>query len=207
MKNTVLYIHGMGGGEDSRIPGILSRHFDGSGIEVVVRTYSFGPSVAAAEIASWVAELEPGLIIGESLGACHALRVAGLPHLFVSPSLGGPLWLGTLSWLALIPGVRPLFNRIYRPAPGRRQTLDFRFSILRKYLSHWRLAMKCTDPVYAYFGTRDRFRRSGVVSVRLWKKHFGEDTYTILEGTHHMSEEHVVSVLAPAIVRALRGSL
>lgn len=203
MKNTVLYIHGMGGGEDSRIPGILRQCFEGSGVDVIVRTYSFDPETATSEIASWVSELEPSLVIGESLGACHALRVNGMPHIFVSPSLGGPLWLGSLAWLALIPGVRPLFNRIYRPAAGRRQTIDFRFRTLRKYRPHWRLAMKNTDPVYAFFGSHDRFRRSGVVSVRLWKRFFGNDTYEVLEGTHYMSETHVREVLVPKIEKTL----
>jgi len=193
----------MGGGEDSRIPGILRRHFEGSPVKVIVRTYSFDPSEAAGQIASWVAELEPGLIVGESLGACHALRVTGLPHLFVSPSLGGPLWLGSLCWMALIPGIRPLFNRLYKPQEGKRQTLDFKFSILRKYLRHWLLAIKNQDSVYAYFGTADKFRRSGVVSVSLWKHLFGPGTYEMFKGTHHMSEKYVIEVLAPRIAAEL----
>jgi pimeloyl-ACP methyl ester carboxylesterase len=68
MKN-VLYIHGMGGGSDSRIPSILSEY-----ISVVTRTYSFDPDVAAEQISSWVDELKPVLVIGESLGALHALE-------------------------------------------------------------------------------------------------------------------------------------
>ena len=50
----VLYIHGMGGGSDSRIPSILRDEFSQRGMPVnlVVRTYDFDPEVASAMIAS-----------------------------------------------------------------------------------------------------------------------------------------------------------
>ena len=80
----LLYIHGMGGGGDSRIPGILRARLRGSDIETVVRTYSFDPDEGAAQIAAWVEELSPSIIVGESLGSLQALRIHGLPHIFVS---------------------------------------------------------------------------------------------------------------------------
>ena len=54
-NKNVLYIHGMGGGGDSRIPSILKGQLDG--LDVVVRTYSFDPDVAWVQISSWVDEL------------------------------------------------------------------------------------------------------------------------------------------------------
>ena len=45
-EKTILYIHGMGGGGDSRIPSILKGHIAG----VTVRTYSFNPDIAAGQI-------------------------------------------------------------------------------------------------------------------------------------------------------------
>ena len=77
----VLYIHGMGGGGDSRIPSILADAFAEENVSVTVRTYDFDPEIAAGQIASWVDELKPRLIVGESLGALHALRIEGpLPY-------------------------------------------------------------------------------------------------------------------------------
>lgn len=215
----VLYIHGMGGGGDSRIPWLLRCALEpGSSdcrslnikekINVVVRTYDFDPEVAAEQIASWVEELEPALVIGESLGSLQALRVRGVPHLFVSPSLNAPVYLGLLSWLALIPGVTWIFDRIYHPKPGDRQTLHFTFRILRKYLAHRRTAMTNTerngskDLFFAFFGTRDHYRKSGIVSIRTWRRHFG-DTYAIYDGTHFMEEEFVYSMLLPKILEVL----
>ncbi len=53
MKNyTILYVHGMGGGEDSRIPSILNQHInefvnpEDTHIDVIVRTYDIDPQIA-----------------------------------------------------------------------------------------------------------------------------------------------------------------
>lgn len=198
----ILYIHGMGGGADSRIPAILDEALRPE-VRVVCRTYSFDPEEAAAQIAAWVEELHPAVVIGESLGACHALRVRGVPHILVSPSLGAPLYLGYLAFLALIPGVPWLLGRIYKPREGDRQKLDFRFEVLRKYREHRRLALAAAassgDSYFAFFGRRDHYRRSGIVSLRAWRRHFGE-RFALYDGTHFMEEEFIQSMLLPRII-------
>lgn len=201
---TILYIHGMGGGGDSRIPRLLSGWFGEHEprIRVVVRTYSFDPAVAAGEIAAWREELQPSLVIGESLGSLHALRLRGLPHLFVSPSLGAAKYLYRLAPLALIPGVPALCGRIWRPREGDRQPLRFRYRILRRYKAHEAAALaglaECRDPFFAFFGSHDHYRRSGIVRIRTWRKYFG-DSYQVYDGTHFMEEEFVYSLLIPKI--------
>ena len=212
MKRVVLYIHGMGGGSDSRIPSILKGVFEPARVEIVARTYDFDPEVAAKQIAAWVEELKPDLVIGESLGAMQAIRITGVPHLFVSPSLNAPLFFGYLAWIALIPGVTWLLDRIYKPREGDRQPLHFTFKTLRKYRQHRREALKNTTLAgsggyfYAFFGTQDHYRRSGVVSIRSWEKYFGK-TYEIYEGTHFMEEEHINALLVPKICEILNVSL
>lgn len=212
-KMTVLYIHGMGGGGDSRIPSILRENIgkylpEGVEINVIVRTYSFDPVEGRGQIESWVEELEPALIIGESLGAIQAIRIDGLPHLLVSPSLNAPLYLGYLAVLALIPGMTWLLDKVYKPKPGDRQRLHFSFRTLRKYRDHRKKALANStlngskDRFYAFFGTRDHYRKSGIVSIRTWKKYFG-DTYSIYPGTHFMEEEFIHSLLIPAILDTL----
>ena len=79
----ILYIHGMGGGGDSRIPSILNSALYSEEINVIVRTYDFDPETASEQIRSWVCEIRPALIIGESLGAIHALRIEGIPQLLI----------------------------------------------------------------------------------------------------------------------------
>ena len=263
MEKIVLYIHGMGGGGDSRIPSILrdvfarpvmvlpstegpahgynplrgstlaSPSFEGNSkseamihsesiegnsaektavVRVVARTYDFDPEVAAGQIAGWVEELKPDLVIGESLGSMQAIRIKGVPHLFVSPSLNAALFFSRLSWMALIPGVTWLLDRIYKPREGDRQRLHFIYATMKKYRQHRCEALKNTtlngssDYFFAFFGTRDHYRRSGVVTISSWEKYFGK-TYQVYEGTHFMEEEHINALLVPKICEILNVSL
>jgi hypothetical protein len=210
---TILYIHGMGGGSDSRIPSILRdvlchpEHGEES-VRVICRTNSFDPELATGQISSWVEELRPDLVIGESLGSLHALRVRGVPHILISPALNAPLYFEALAWLTLIPGVSWLFGRIYKPREGDRQPLHFTFRILRKYRRHRRLALasspRCgsADSVHAFIGTRDHYLRTAIVSRRTYKKHFGA-TCTFYDGTHFTEEEYIRSLVIPKILEIL----
>lgn len=204
----VLYIHGMGGGGDSRIPAILCDAFTDKGVNIVVRTYDFDPEIAHQQICKWMEELSPALLIGESLGAIHTLRIKGVPHILISPSLNAPLYLGYLSWLSLLPGVTAFLDRIYLPKEGDRQKLHFCFSTLRKYIHHRRDALANStmagsrDYYYAFFGTKDHYRKSGIVSVRTWKKYFG-NTYMMYDGTHFTEEEYISTYVFPLICKVL----
>ena len=208
MAIDIIYIHGMGGGGDSRIPSILRTALEGSA-DVIVRTYDFDPETAALQIASWVDEVKPILIVGESLGALHALRIKGIPHIFVSPSLNAALYFDKLAWLALLPGVTRLLDRIYRPKEGDRQLLHFTFSTMRKFGAHRAAALEnspshgSNDVFHAFFGTKDHYRRSGIVSVRTWEKYFGKGSYEMYEGTHFMEEEFIHEMLVPKIISFL----
>lgn len=206
----------MGGGGDSRIPSILKESINSyisdssaATVNVVVRTYSFDPEEGRRQILCWVDELKPGLVVGESLGAVQAIRVRNIPHILVSPSLNAPVYLGYLAFLALIPGVTMLLDKIYKPKAGDRQKLHFAFKTLRKYRAHRKDAMiqaprqGGNDFFFAFFGTRDHYRKSGIVSVRTWRKHFGQGTWRIYEGTHFMEEEFIHSLLIPEILKVL----
>ena len=205
----------MGGGADSRIPSILAEYFSQvssqenprlAEVQVICRTYSFDPEIAHSQIESWIDECRPDLIIGESLGSLHALRIYDSPVILVSPALNTPFFFGLLSCLTWIPGISQLFACIYRPKDGDRQSLFFTRSVLKKYRSHGKTALlfpqKSTHEVHAFFGTQDHYRRSGVVSVRRWKKSFGE-TFSLYEGTHFMEEEYIYSLLIPKISKCL----
>lgn len=207
MTRNVLYLHGMGGGGDSRIPKILADCFAGKDLRVVVRTYDFDPEVASGEISRWIEELRPSVVVGESLGSIHAIRVHGIPHILVSPALGAPKYLSRFAWTAGLPFVSALYGRIWRPREGDRQKLVFSVPVMKNYGPHLREALANTpaagsrDYFFAFFGKRDHYLRSGVVSIRSWKKLFGADSFLMYDGTHFMEEEHVRNLLAPAIER------
>ena len=105
----------------------------------------------------------------------------------------------------MIPGVTWLFDRIYRPKEGDRQKLHFTYRTLKKYLKLRKTALANSpacggkDSFYAFFGTHDHYRRSGIVSIRTYRKYFG-DSYSVYDGTHFMEEEFVLTMLAPKII-------
>ncbi len=214
MKNyTLIYMHGMGGGGDSRIPTFLREHLndftdkaEDAHIDVVVRTYDIDPEIADGQISSWMKELRPQLVLGESLGSLHAIRQKGLPHILVSPAIGAARWMSAVS---LIPGVPALMRRLFVPYSDERQSLDFTHKILRHYRGLRRKVLDCSparggkDYFYAFFGDYDTYRRSGVVSVRSWKRHFGPDSCKTYKGTHYMEEEYLCSMLIPKILEVL----
>ena len=205
MEKNILYIHGMGGGGDSRIPHVLQEALSGKGIRVTCRTYDFDPETGYRQIQDWVKELRPDLVIGESLGAIQAIRVKGVPHLFVSPSLGGPDRLYRFAWITLLPGGSWLLHRKFRVKEGDRQRLEFRFRVLRKYKAHWEQAVASVEEggtYFAFFGRHDHYKRSGVVNVDTWRKMFG-DSFQEYEGTHFMEEEYIESLLIPKILSVL----
>ncbi len=202
---TILYIHGMGGGSDSRIPNCLKALLDPSGVQVVVRTYDFDPPVGRAQIEAWVKELHPDLVIGESLGAVQALRVKGIPHLFVSPALGAPAQLVKYAPLARFALGRWYLYHRYPVKKGDRQPLKFRYEVMLRYREHWQAALEAIgkdEYYYAFFGAHDHFMRSGVVQIPLWEKYFGK-SYTVYDGTHFMEEEFIETLLVPKILEVL----
>jgi hypothetical protein len=204
---TILYIHGMGGGGDSRIPGCLQSLLDPQKYQVVIRTYDFDPPIGRSQIEAWVRELHPDLVIGESLGAIQALRVKGIPPLFVSPALGAPAQLVKFAPLARFALGRWYLHHIYPVKEGDRQPLKFTYPILRRYKEHWEAAQAAIGPgesYYAFFGEHDHFMRSGIVRVELWRQLFGDDTYTMYPGTHFMEEEYVDALLVPKIRETLQ---
>ena len=204
---TILYIHGMGGGKDSRIPNYLMTVLDPKEFRVIIRTYDFDPPVGRAQIEGWVKEEKPDLIIGESLGSIQALRIQGIPHIFVSPSLGAPRKLVQVAPLALFALGRWYLHHIYPVKEGERQPLKFTYPVLRRYKEHWEAALAAIGPkesYYAFFGEHDHFMRSGIVRVELWRQLFGDDTYTMYPGTHFMEEEYVDALLVPKIRETLQ---
>ena len=202
MKKRILYIHGLGGGEDSRIPGLLSSRLDGCGIEVKVCPYSFDPQDAAITLQNRMKEYSPDLVIAESLGACHAMRIPGVKEIHVSPALGAEHIFARFANSADCPVMGKIWKRLSRKREGRRQKVCTDRTTLLKYRN---MGPYCREggESYAFFGMRDFYRAFGIVSVRRWKKLFGCASFTLYNGSHWMEEEYIDSLLVPKILEMI----
>jgi surfactin synthase thioesterase subunit len=79
---------------------------------------------------------------------------------------------------------------------------------MRNYASHRKEALANSpaagsdDSFYAFFGRKDHYRKSGIVSVRSWKKHFGQ-SFEWYDGTHFTEEEYIYSRVLPCLRNVL----
>ena len=190
---TILYLHGMGGGTASRIPSYLKELLPDD--RTVIRTYDFNPAKAHDQIQGWLDEVRPDVVIGESLGATHALALDGVPVILVSPALNAGVYFSCLSVFTLIPGVPWLMARLFKPhGDSGRQIMRFNFRNTWKWMYYRRLARKTSrrsaQPHFAFIGDVDGYRKTGIVSVRTWRRWFGNGTYEIVPGNHIMKHGH-----------------
>ena len=190
---TILYLHGMGGGTASRIPGYLGELLPAD--RIVIRTYDFNPDAAHDQIASWFDEVKPDVVIGESLGATHALALDGIPVILISPALNAGIYFSCLSPLTLIPGVPWLIAKIFKPhGESGRQIMKFNFKNTWKWMYYRHLAHKVSSRSnqshFAFIGDVDGYRKCGIVSLCTWRKWFGKGTYEIVHGNHIMKHGH-----------------
>lgn len=198
-KAKILYLHGMGGGKDSRTPRVLNEMLDDA--EVIVRTYDFPPQKAVKQTKDWVEELKPDLIISESMGANYGiLSGREIPHIYLSPAFGAPLWLGRAAFLSLIPGIPQLLGLIFKPREGDRQKLDFSYRICRQFRELRKLVIKELNdtkkadrkiPVRLYFGSKDSYRRWGVVNIGRCIRFFGRENCITDARGHFWEAERV----------------
>ena len=86
--------------------------------------------------------------------------------------------------------------------------MGFTYGTLNKYRNHLKEALSNStksgspDLFVAYIGSRDHYRRTGVVSVRTWKKYFG-NTFHVYEGSHFTEEGHIYRLIIPEIEKLL----
>ena len=195
----ILFLHGMGGSGGSYIPRCLDKklskmHFitkDGEpcDLKVIRKTYNYDPDIATEQISKLVETNHPVLVIGESMGAIHALGIRGIPHIYLSPALNYDRGVDLFLPLAEL-GSK--FGLIYRKRRGaRRQEIVGDPKLLAKFkpmLDGYKQAIldNPRDPSYAYFGKNDPFKVRGIVCIEEYKRLYGDsgDNYEEFDGGH-----------------------
>lgn len=211
----ILYLHGMGGGSTSRMPVRLqqvlsNKHFTKDGepcrLNVVCETYDFDPEVATNQIAEWVETYQPALVISESMGAIHALGIQGIPHIWLSPALNYDR--GAEFFLPLV-SIANMMGYTYTKQRGaNRQEIRGDHELVAKFrpMIQTYKEMVVNSPQryssYAFFGNKDPFRTTGIVSIKEYKRLYG-DSYEVYDGGHCLDVRQIQPKLLPKIVEML----
>ena len=213
----ILFLHGMGGSGNSYIPRCLKKklanmHFTKNGepqeLNVICRTYKYDPDAATKQITKLVETFNPVLVIGESMGAIHALGIRGIPHIYLSPALNYDK--GVDFFLPLVE-LGSKFGFTYRKQRGkRRQEIVGDPGLLSKFkpmLESYKQAIldNPRDPSYAYFGTNDPFKVGDIVRIEEYKRLYGDsgDNYEEFDGGHVLDVSRLDDTLVPKIVEML----
>ena len=216
MQINILYLHGMGGGSTSRVPNKLrteltKMNFNKDGepctFNVICNTYDFNPEVASKQIASWVEECHPDLVIGESMGAIHAIGIQGMPHIYISPALNYDR--GAEFFRPLV-AIGNLIGYNYHSQRGaNRQLIQGDPELLAKFkpmvqsYKEALLSQPQRDPSFAFFGKKDKYMLlGGIVSVKEYERLFG-DSYEMHDGGHIFGASYVKPRLIPKMAEML----
>ena len=210
---TILFIHGVGGSEDSYEVGCLREFLKPYGVQIILKGYTFDPAVAKSQIIPWAEEYKPDLIIGESLGACYAMLLGGAPHLFISPAINAPGAFYRHRKLSRIGFMQRFYETILDPgSPAVRQKIDCspeslsHFHHLREEALEAFRKHSPEERPYAFFGRKDILFHLGFVSATTWKQLFGRDSCSINNCGHIMNREEVRTLLLPKVLEILKLS-
>lgn len=215
MNMNILFLHGMGGGQKTRMPKQLNKVLskmnltkDGEPctLHVICETYDFDPEVATRQIGQWVETYQPVMVISESMGAIHALGIQGMPHIYLSPALNYDR--GVKMAMPLV-AIGEMMGIYYNKQRGRNnQLIHGDTQLLARFqpmIQSYKEAIRRNpnpDASYAYFGNKDEFRRAGIVSIKEYKSLFG-NSYEVYEGRHVLDVSNAERVLVPKIVEML----
>ena len=72
MKKKIVYIHGLGGGKNGRVPKLIKKAL-GNNIDVFAPEIPISPKEAYQFVNDYINKENPDLVIGSSLGAFYTL--------------------------------------------------------------------------------------------------------------------------------------
>ena len=191
MKKKLVYIHGLGGGKNGRVPKLIKKAF-GNNVDVFAPEIPISPKEAYQFVNDYINKENPDLVIGSSLGAFYTLllpsnylKVVINPAMHPSKDIKDGIGLGTYPY------------RHKRDNKEQTYTVDKKFinalsGLYRRYLSK----EENKDNVYGIFGKRDCL----FSHINDFMKRYGRKHITILKNEfHHISDESVNNYVIPLI--------
>lgn len=192
----VLYIHGFASAGSSGTATHLRNMLYEHGVEVISPDVPVMPTEALSLLKQMVAELQPELIIGTSMGGLYTEQMYGTPRIMVNPSFH-------------------MARHLTFQGMGRREFLNKRqdgareFKVDRDMIAQFREVEKTTFSgvnaeektlVWGFFGKNDKF----VNCQPEFKKAYGTDHFRIFDGEHRLNDVVLKRDIFPLIKQILK---
>ena len=192
----VLYIHGFASAGSSGTATHLRNMLYEHGVEVISPDVPVMPTEALSLLKQMVAELQPELIIGTSMGGLYTEQMYGTPRIMVNPSFH-------------------MARHLTFQGMGRREFLNKRqdgareFKVDRDMIAQFREVEKTSFSgvnaeektlVWGFFGKNDKF----VNCQPEFKKAYGTDHFRIFDGEHRLNDVVLKRDIFPLIKQILK---
>ena len=192
----VLYIHGFASAGSSGTATHLRNMLYEHGVEVISPDVPVMPTEALSLLKQTVAELQPELIIGTSMGGLYTEQMYGTPRIMVNPSFH-------------------MARHLTFQGMGRREFLNKRqdgareFKVDRDMIAQFREVEKTSFSgvdaeektlVWGFFGKNDKF----VNCQPEFKKAYGTDHFRIFDGEHRLNDVVLKRDIFPLVKQILK---
>lgn len=192
----VLYIHGFASAGSSGTATHLRNMLYEHGVEVISPDVPVMPTEALSLLKQMVAELQPELIIGTSMGGLYTEQMYGTPRIMVNPSFH-------------------MARHLTFQGMGRREFLNKRqdgareFKVDRDMIAQFREVEKASFSgvnaeektlVWGFFGKNDKF----VNCQPEFKKAYGTDHFRIFDGEHRLNDVVLKRDIFPLVKQILK---
>ena len=193
---SVLYIHGFASAGSSGTATHLRNMLYEHGVEVISPDVPVMPTEALSLLKQMVAELQPELIIGTSMGGLYTEQMYGTPRIMVNPSFH-------------------MARHLTFQGMGRRKFLNKRqdgareFKVDRDMIAQFREVEKTSfsgvnaeekSLVWGFFGKNDKF----VNCQPEFKKAYGTDHFRIFDGEHRLNDVVLKRDIFPLVKQILK---
>lgn len=197
MKKKIVYLHGLGGGANSRFPSELKKHL-GDKYDILAPDIPINPKEAAEFTFDFVFKEKPDLVVASSLGGFYALRLCGtfkelvinpamIPHEDIKNAIG----LGNYSFnVKRIDGVDNyvindnFINELEKLYKRYSHAFDYEYA----------------EGVYGIFGNKDELFSHKEDFAKLYDK---DNMLIIPNATHQLTNDEIENVVVPTIKQIL----
>lgn len=191
----LLYLHGFASAGSSGTAVHLRNMLYEYGVEVVSPDLPIMPQEALAFLKALVAQEQPDLIVGTSMGAMYAEQMYGTPRILVNPSFH-------------------MAKHLTFQGMGRHEYLNKRqdgardFKVDKAMIAQFREVEKTSFSrvtaeekalVWGFFGKNDKF----VNCQPEFKKAYGTEHFRIFDGEHHLNDTVLKRDIFPLVKQIL----